>query len=201
MKKTLWIVGGIVAILLVVWFVILPLISSPVVPSSDETPSGSVSLPTGGSVVPVDTTSNGSAPSGTSQLTITTSDKSTIITKDFIHNGETVADTVNPGLYQLAGSLEYCLADGTCPSGAATTDFSISFNSKTQFFTIALLAEPIGTVRGSAEQFLISRLGVSPVQACSLQYFIGTPNYVNASYSGKNLGFSFCPGAVKLPTK
>jgi hypothetical protein len=134
-------------------------------------------------------------------LVVATSDKGTVITRDFIHNGETVTDTVNPGTYQLAGSLEYCLADGTCPSGAATSDFSISYNSKTQFFNVALVNEPLGPVRAAAEKFLTSRLGVSSAQMCRLQYFVGTPNYVNSSYSGKNLGFSFCPGAVPLPTK
>ena len=46
-----------------------------------------------------------------------------IATYDFIHNGETAADVENPGSYVLAGSMSYCLADGTCPSGAERPEF------------------------------------------------------------------------------
>lgn len=124
----------------------------------------------------------------------------TIAVTDFVHNNETVADIENPGSYVLAGSLGYCLADGTCPSGAPANDYSIIFNEKTHFFNIVLLSEPLGGVRFSAEQFLMSRLGgISEQQACSLKYYVGTPYWVNSAYDNRNLGFSFCPGATVLP--
>jgi len=119
--------------------------------------------------------------------------------KNFIRNGETVPDVQNPGSYVLAGSVGYCLADGTCPSGASTTDFNISYNEQTHFFNIVLLKEPLGTVRLAAEQFLTDRLGLTGQEACNLNYFVGTPYWVNEAYDDKNLGFSFCPGATTLP--
>ena len=119
--------------------------------------------------------------------------------KDFIHNGETVADTVNPGTYVLAGSLGYCLADGSCPSGAPTTSFAISYDEKIRFFNIVLLEEPLGVTRFEAEQFLANRLGLSREQLCSLDYSIGAPYWINDAYADKNLGFSMCKGATPLP--
>ena len=122
-----------------------------------------------------------------------------IAVKDFVHNGETVLDVQNPGSYVLAGSLGYCLTDGTCPAGASTTDFSVSYNDKTNFFNIVLLKEPLGTIRLEAEQFLQNRLDITEQQACGLNYFVGTPYWVNSVYDDRNLGFSFCPGATVLP--
>lgn len=138
---------------------------------------------------------------GTSSATITFTNRSSdvIVVKDFIHNGETIADTVNPGSHVLAGTLGYCLADGTCPAGYPTTKFSVSYNAETHFFTVVLLEEPLGTTRLEAEQFLIDRLGVTTQTLCAVDYSVGTPYWVNEGYAGKNLGFSFCPGATKLP--
>ena len=116
-----------------------------------------------------------------------------------MHNGESWADIQNPGSYILAGSAGYCLADGTCPHGASTDEFNISYNSASSFFNIVLLKEPLGATRVATEQFLGDRLGLSEQDMCVLNYFVGTPYYVSENFSGKNLGFSFCPGATTLP--
>ncbi len=134
-----------------------------------------------------------------SVLTLVSRAGGTIVTKDFLHNGETVADVVNPGTYVLAGSLGYCTASGVCGANASTTDFSISYATSTQFFNIILLAEPVGLVRSAAERFFLARLGIGEQAACALNYFVGTPYWVNESYDNKNLGFSFCHGATALP--
>ncbi|MDO8567052.1 MAG: hypothetical protein Q7R58_02785 [bacterium] len=157
-------------------------------------------LPVAGTVVP----SNEAPGSPNTSITEATMSFSTpsgavITVKDFIHNGETVPDVQNPGSYVLAGSLGYCLADGSCPRGAPTTNFSVLYNEKIHFFNIVLLKEPLGAIRLEAEQFLINRLGITEQQACSLNYSIGAPYWVNETYDDKNLGFSFCPGATKLP--
>lgn len=123
----------------------------------------------------------------------------TLIAKDFLNNGETVADTQNQNNYYLAGPLGYCLPDGSCPSGASTTDFTITYNSKSSYFTIALRKEPLGSVRIEAEQFLLARLGITRQGMCNLNYYVGTTYWVNSIYDKGNLGFSFCPGATKLP--
>lgn len=143
-------------------------------------------------------TSSSTTAKGT-EVSLSTQDGLGVTVKDFIHNGETVADVVNPGSYVLAGSLGYCLADGSCPHGADTDDFSILYSESTEFFRVILLKEPLGSVRESAERFIIDRLGITEQEACSLKYAVGAPYWVNAAYDNKNLGFSFCPGATVLP--
>lgn len=137
--------------------------------------------------------------SATSTITIAGQDNASLEVRDFIHNGETIQDVVNPGNYVLAGSLGYCLADGTCPKAADTSTFSISYDEKNASFGIVLLKEPLGETRLAAEAFLSSRLGISRAQLCSLNYYIGTPYWVNEQFSAHNLGFSLCPDATTLP--
>ncbi len=108
-----------------------------------ESPRAAVEFPTGTQ------TGNGGA-----TLTLGTTGGSSVASKDFIHNGETVADTQNPGTYVLAGTLGYCLADGSCPAGAQSDDFSISYFESDQSFYISLLKEPIGAARKKAQDFL-----------------------------------------------
>lgn len=194
MKKTLWILGIVAILGIIVW--IVGMVSTPA--GQTSTSSTGASLPVAGSV-PYAGTPGGSGTTTPNQMVLSSAEGKAIITKDFIHNGETIADVMNPGSYQLAGSLGYCLANGTCPGGATSTDFNISYNGTTQFFNIVLLKEPLSLSRNAAEQFLGTLLGISNDQLCSLKYFVGTPYYVNSFYSGKNLGFSFCPGATVLP--
>ena len=122
-----------------------------------------------------------------------------ITVKDFLNNGETATDMVNPGTYYLAGSIGYCLANGTCPSGYKSDEFLVTFNTNTQSFNISLLKEPLSTARQDVEKFLIDRLGASQEQMCALTYYVRTSESVNPVFAGQNLGFSFCPGAIKLP--
>jgi len=194
MKKILWIIGIVFALGIIALVIILMQSS----PAQTQVPSGTVSLPTAGSITPT-RTSNGSGTTVPNKMSLSIVGGGTIVTNDFIHNGETVVDVENPGSYQLAGSLGYCLANGTCPSGSATTDFSVSYSETTQSFNIVLLKEPLGAVRNTAEQFLGSRLGITANDLCRLNYYIGTSYQINSFYSGKNLGFSFCPGATVLP--
>lgn len=118
--------------------------------------------------------------------------------RDFLHNGQTVPDPANQGNYLLAGSLDYCTPDMDCTAGNET-EYNILFDSTSNAFTIALLEEPIGQVRRDAEQFLMADLGITQDQMCQLRAYVGTSYTVNESFTGRNLGFSFCPGAVKLP--
>ena len=122
-----------------------------------------------------------------------------VVTTDFIDNGITGADPQNPGIYYLAGSPGYCLTDGTCPGGARESTFNITYDAAHQFFTIALVAEPLGAVRSKAEHFLLNALGITETQLCTLNYYVGTISALNDLYAGKNLGFSFCPNATVLP--
>jgi hypothetical protein len=40
---------------------------------------------------------------------------------------------------------------------------------------------------------------MTPLDMCSLNYYLGTDQGVNPYYAGEELGFSFCSGAVDLP--
>lgn len=167
--------------------------------SPEQMPSQNVGLPTAGSVPisgdggAVDTTD------GVAAYSVQTANGDTIVVNDFIHNGDTIADVVNPGNYVLAGSLGYCLADGRCSAKFSPTNFNISYDEKSHFFNVVLLKEPLAATRSEAEQYLLQVLGVTRDQMCRLNYYVGTSYWVNALYDSKNLGFSFCQGATKLP--
>jgi hypothetical protein len=121
--------------------------------------------------------------------------------EDFLHNGETVPDTVNPGRYYLAGSIGYCLADGTCPSGYKTSDFTITYSASTGVFNVTLLTNPLSTAREEAQTFLTSRLGATQNQMCNLLYYVWVSPLLDTTgiYGGVNVGWSFCPGETTLP--
>ncbi len=121
-----------------------------------------------------------------------------ITTLDFINNGVTVEDVQNPGEYYLAGDVGYCLEDGTCPASAPSDEYVIGYNSKDTAFII-VLKEPLGQAREHAGSFLQETLGITKEKMCELKYYISTTSYINEQYAGKNLLFSFCPGAVVLP--
>ncbi|MBU6490888.1 hypothetical protein KGQ25_01895, partial [Patescibacteria group bacterium] len=105
----------------------------------------------------------------------------------------------NPGRYLLAGNLGYCLSNPQQCQAAPSIGFNVYYNSGPQSFTVALTKEPIGQARLAMEQFMLTTLGLTQQQMCSLNYYIGTTYWVNAVYDNKNLGFSFCPGATQLP--
>lgn len=117
--------------------------------------------------------------------------------QNFLTNGETVADVVNPGHYLLAGSVGYCLADGTCPEGFATDSFVISYHENQSQFAVGILAEPIGTVRQEAEAFLIDRLGIEPAVLCELNATVLVPVGLNPDVVGE-IGFSVCADSLPL---
>lgn len=195
MRKIIFIVSILVIIIALAVYITVP------TKSSLKTSQSMPSLPVSGSVSAIGVSSGASTSTGSQtapSISIDTQAGSATVL-DFIHNGVTWADAENQGSYLLAGSAGYCLSNGTCPGGASTTDFSISYNSSTSFFNIVLLTEPISRARSEAELFLESQLGIQPQALCTLKYFVGTPYYVNTFYAGKNLGFSFCPGATVLP--
>ena len=122
-----------------------------------------------------------------------------VLVRNFIANGTTFADPANEGSYYVAGSLPYCLEDGSCPD-TNTPAFSILYAEEGQSFSVSLNEEPLRESRTAAEAFLAEALGVSPETLCALTYTVGTTVSVSETYgSYTNLGFSFCPDAVRLP--
>ena len=189
MNKKLWIL--VAAVLLLALAAIAFLLLRTPIPNEPQQPDGGTLFPGGGNILP--------GTSVTGRMMIYGRGDTEFEVNDFIQDQITVADVVNTGHYVLAGELGYCLADGTCPKGADTSTFSISFNDEDDTFNIVLLAEPLGEVRREAETHLQNRLGLSNEVMCELNYYIGTPSFVNDSYSNGNMGFSYCSGAVKLP--
>lgn len=132
-------------------------------------------------------------------MTLTSRSGEPIMVQDFINNGVTERDTINPNQYNLAGKNALCELENDCYSGAVSDTFDIVYFLDEDAFAIGLTAEPLGAARISAEQFLMKTLGVSQDELCMINYFVTTDVDVSEQYAGADLGFSFCPGAVKLP--
>lgn len=190
-KPILWIVGGLLALILlgsaayVFFFAASP---EPVTP-------GDVTLPGSGPVSTTTATTGGEVDT----LELPASGGGSVVVKDFINNGSTIPDTANPGRYLLAGDLGYCPEGSNACKAAPAENFLVYYNSDEQSFTIALTDEPLGEARRAAERFMEETLGITKPQLCQLVYYVGVDSYTNEQYAGKNLGFSFCPGATKLP--
>ena len=113
----------------------------------------------------------------------------TVMVKDF--SVTAIPDKDNKGISYLAGED----AGGVI----AGTPYVIEFISSDYSFTIALMQEPLGSTRKQAEGDLMKQLGISTQEMCVLRYVVLVPFDISAQYAGKNLGFSFCPGATRLP--
>lgn len=193
-KLIIWILGIFLGVIIiaVLWYAIFApkQISQTTQPNTD--------FPVSESIIPTSSSSDVSS-QFTQTMTLSTQNGEVIVTNNFIQNGITIQDKANAGRYLLAGNLGYCLSDPRqCQAGSAT-NFNIYFESALQSFVIALTEEPVGQARLEMEQFMLTTLGVTQQQMCSLNYYVGVTSYLNPQFAGKNLGFSFCPGATVLP--
>ena len=123
--------------------------------------------------------------------------------RDFLHNGQTIEDEMNRGRYYLAGQMGYCPKDKFCSPGETygvgkKVPFVVVYDLASNSFTVALSDRPISNARYRAEDFLGKTLGLYRDDMCKLRYQVLTSSSVDSTYSGTNLGFSFCPGAVDL---
>jgi len=153
--------------------------------------------------IPPDVTDNrpsyGTTTPAAPTLKLSTQNGGVIVVLDFINNGVTIPDASNRGQYLLAGNLGYCFSNPQKCQAAPADNFSVLYNGEQQTFIIDLTKEPIGQARLDMEKFIVRTLGVSGRALCNLNYRVGVTIYVNPQYTGKNLGFSFCPGATALP--
>ncbi len=140
-----------------------------------------------------------SHPATGGSTTLTLQDGSTVSMSDVLHNGPVGKDPANKNLAYLAGSIGYCLGDGTCPAGVPSKSYVVTFDPAASFFNITITVEPLGETRKAVEQFLLDRTGLSEDTLCKSKYYLSVPADVNDTYAGPNLGFSFCPGATVLP--
>lgn len=66
-------------------------------------------------------------------------------------------------------------------------------------FTIGLFSEPLGAARLRAEDRLRALVPVPDDILCQLPISVAVPDTIQPMYKGKDVGLSFCPGAVQLP--
>jgi hypothetical protein len=186
----------VVIVLIVLAFQLITGSKTPITNPSRQT----VALPMGNSgrqAAP--TTSH--TPASEKTFTVATAGGGTIKTKDFIHNGITIpSDDGLPGSYILAGSHGYCSDNPTKCRVGPGGNFSIQYNAKADAFNITI-GEPLMQSRHAVEQFLMKTLGITRGEICRLKYSVGTTSGEDYLFAGKELGFSFCPGAVVLPSK
>ena len=128
-------------------------------------------------------------------ITLSTADGKSIQVKDFKKDPSVVKDPANPGYYYFGYHYNEGYQDATATD---TPPYIIQYNDSNQFFTIALLEEPIGQTRLDAQQYLIQHLGITEPQMCLLKYMVSVPTRVNATYAGTDLRFSFCDGETGL---
>lgn len=138
--------------------------------------------------------------SGTAVATrpVPTQTGGTLTTRDFINNGTTIEDPSNPGAYYLAGSPGYCPEGTNCPDELGQ-GFIVTYFPEDGSFIVALTEEPLREARERAERFLLSTLGISSAELCSLNAYVTTDAYTNERFAGASLGFSICSNAVQLP--
>jgi len=168
--------------------------------SSSQTPSTNtqnVGLPIANSVGNTTTTVTGIATSTPDTgMSVAGAGGGAVHTNNFITDPTTVKDPINLGYYYLGYHVYEGISDSTATNNPP---YIIMYISATQYFNVALLQEPIGATRTEAEQYLMAHLGISQDQMCKLNYMVSVPDHVNSQFAGKNLGFSFCPGATVLP--
>lgn len=159
--------------------------------SNSPTPQPSVNSTGGPYTGPTSVTPTQSQPDSTKtgSLVVVATIGSPIEVNNFKSDPQTVKDTNNAGYYYLSGGLNPTNNDAP---------FSTFFLESDQSFNITLLAEPIDATRKTAEQELMKKLGITQNVMCRLNYWIGVPYEINPIYAGKNLGWSFCPGATQL---
>lgn len=184
MKKIAIILIVILVLFAGAWLVGMLFFSGSPAPSNNQTEP--ISLPTAQNST-AQVTSN-----AIGVLNLPSTNGGSIQVNDFLSKAETYPDPVNEGYFSLGYPINQTTASTTQP-------YAVMYIAATQFFTIELLQEPLGGTRNQAELFLEQYLGLTRSDLCRLNYTLSVSLAVSQSYAGKNLGFSFCPGAIKLP--
>jgi hypothetical protein len=188
MKKTF--IFSLIAVVLLGAFVLYLILQKPSTsPTSTQTQtqnpyySGGSSNATSVTPSPVGTTTT------TASFTVTARFGPPIVVHDFRLDLQTATSSTIPGHYFISGGLD---------PWETEAPYSTFYVEKDQSFTVTLLQEPLAVTRKTAEANLMAKLNISQVDMCRLRYYISVPNDLNPIYAGKNLGFSFCPGATQL---
>lgn len=140
-----------------------------------------------------------------------------VVTTTFPQSGTSTTVPVNSIKFQLANGGTLTVPDftkqnqpswasdtGYLVAGSPTDDFMITYvpadsTGTGQQVAITLQNEPLGEIRKKAEATLKEKFTANNEQLCFLGVSVQTQPGLSDVYGGKELGLSFCPGAVVLP--
>lgn len=111
--------------------------------------------------------------------------------------GRSIGDILKSSDTIQLGPDDYIIAETA--SRYQSQEYQITYHAPDGVFTVSLEAEPLRQTREHAERRFLALLGITQNQACMLRVNVTTLWSVNPTYAGRNLGFSFCPGAAVLP--
>lgn len=77
-------------------------------------------------------------------------------------------------------------------------EYTLTYFADTQSFVLSLEKEPLAAARRAGELQLLKILGIPEERACFVRHAVLVRGEISEFYGGKNLGFSFCKGAVTL---
>lgn len=132
---------------------------------------------------------NGSSNPAGDMMVLQTNTGNAIQVHNFKNSPNVIKDPNVEGQYDLVG--------GAYPDPGIP--YAIFYQTRDDYFGITLLSEPLSERRTAAENQLAQTLGIAKQDLCRLHYVVAPGPGVNDTYSGENLGFSFCPGAIPLP--
>lgn len=178
MKKYLIIIIAFILVTTAVWYLFVS--QQPSVSNDGDTPT--TTFPAGGGL------STNSA-----TLTIQTISGDNLEIHNFLNDSDIVKDAINDGYYYLGN--HFSTNDQTPQSNP---EYVIEYIAETNFFAIGLFREPLAQSRRNVEEYLMTKLGLSEEQMCSLNYSMSVPRRVNEHLAGTSFLFSFCDGSYPL---
>jgi hypothetical protein len=128
----------------------------------------------------------------TTTVSVTLLGGQTVVIPDFTKTPQPEGDTHVP-------EQGYLIAENR-DTGYEITYFS-STDAQSPYILVSLKKEPLGVTRMAAEAELRTLFSLSDEELCLMpDAEVWVNRSVNEYYSGMDLGFSFCPDAVLLPT-
>lgn len=121
-------------------------------------------------------------------LTLQTRDGGYVSVQDF---------TAGLASSRIGPSVYYQLTHNQDTQGSRA-QFDITFGLTDSSISIGLFKHPLRKSRLAAERALRRFFPLSNAALCRLKTAVSVPFSIDADYSGRELGLSFCPGAVRL---
>lgn len=123
-------------------------------------------------------------------IPLSTRDGRAVVVPDFTLN--------KPRVVIEESGLTFVYATQNAEGVEEDPSYGIVYSSESTFI-VALFTEPLREARTKAEARLRSMLSLPDNILCMLPISVSVPDTMGPMYKGKDLGLSFCPGAVALP--